>query len=138
MAKSIALLVLVFAASHVQAEMRGVKGLVAGALESPGGTVTGVLPDREAEPFRIMTFSDMPVRVIAQVLERFNDDCGRLRMTFVQADALRRDGLREELRYNLDMNVCRDGNPYMPAQGAVQAASPTAGTARLSGVGGRQ
>ncbi len=122
MKTSTALLVLVLLATSAQAEVRGVKNLIAGVLEAPGGRVTGMLTDREAEPIRIMTFSDKPVRVDAQVLARFNEDCGRVRLTFIQADALRRDGLREELRYNLDMNVCRDGEPYLPPQVTARAA----------------
>lgn len=134
MKKSVFLLALILVTASVQAEVMGIKNLLSGALESSTGTVTGVLTERESEPIRIMTFSEQPVRVTAQVLSRFNEECGRVRLTFFQADALRRDGLREELRYNLDMNVCVDGSPYIPPNRAVSAATPEAWSDSASGV----
>jgi hypothetical protein len=93
----------------------GVRETVKAALREDR-PASGVLMGREARPFQIVSRSDQPVALTAHAVERYENGCGRVRMTFVQPGALTRKGTREALRMDMEMNVCPDGSPYLPPE----------------------
>ena len=98
------------------AQATSIKTLVLEAFDSQDGRAHGYLSGPSAEPIRIMTKGEAPTELTVNILKRYDQQCGYVRLSFMQPDALRRDGQRERLDYHMDTNICRNGMPYVPPE----------------------
>lgn len=101
------------AATSVQADVGiSIKALTAAALRSETGMAKAPITDRPAEMLRLATQSNAQTLGEVKVLERYTDDCGKIRLSLIQPNALKRDGSRDTFQINNVLNVCANGQPY--------------------------
>lgn len=93
-----------------------IKALTAAALRSETGSAKGPVSGRPAEMIRLVSQSNAQTMAEVKVLERYTNDCGRVVVSLIQPNALKRDGSRDTLQMNTFLNVCANGQPYQAAQ----------------------
>lgn len=100
---------------------QGVRAIIKQALTSVDGKAQGSLSSREQEALQSITKGERPTVVTAEVIHKFDARCGRVRLAFVQPDALTQGGSRLPIGSNLVLSVCTDGTPYVPHEGKSQS-----------------
>lgn len=98
------------------AEYSNLKLAMLEAIDSPSGSVSGVVVGPVADKFASTTGSRSQVMVEVTTLKSFRQEgCKRLNVRLKQANVQAKDGKSAEFGIDYGVNLCRDGSP--PTEG---------------------